>query len=228
MLKHSGGGNQAAKNILECIIKNKKIARNFNIYIIARSNYFKKIKLPKNIKKIILPNFYYFNFIIRWFLLIFLSNKSYRQLYFCTNIYFPFFRLNFKTINIFYDNQWKYFPSNFSKLKLFWIKFNIYLCKKSSDKILCISNFIKNEFSNKIDKQKIEREYIPIKKTIYSKRLNKISNKFNLIISSTLPHKNLNTIEKVFLNQYLSNVSSTLVIAGVGGKKKLLRETKIK
>ena len=51
--------------------------------------------------------------------------------------------------------------SEFSSIRLLWIKLNILLSKIYSDKILCISDFIKNEFSK--DDKKFVRVYIPIK-----------------------------------------------------------------
>jgi hypothetical protein len=222
MSKHSGGGNQAAKNILDCIIRNNKLIKNFEIHIIARSNFFEKNKLPRNIKKIHIPDLYYLNFVIRWFLLIFLSNKNYNQIYFCTNIYSPIFKLNFKIVNIFYDNQWKYYPENFSYIRLLWIKFNIFLSRIYSDKILCISDFIKNEFS-KGDKKFI-RVYIPVKNYKKSLKPKQIKNKFILTISSTLPHKNLKVLEKIYLNNSQSNLPKNFIIAGVGGEKKIITQ----
>ena len=224
MSKYSGGGNQAAKNILDCIIKNKKIINNFEIYIIARYNFFKNHKLPKNIKKIYIPNIYYLNFLIRWFLLIFLSNKNYDQIYFCTNIYSPIFKLNFKIVNIFYDNQWKYYPQNFSSIRLLWIKLNILLSRVYSDKILCISDFIKNEFSK--DDKKFVRVYIPIKNNNKSLKPKIVKNKFILTISSTLPHKNLEILEKIYLKNPKLNLPKNLIIAGVGGEKKIITKKK--
>ncbi len=224
MSKHSGGGNQAAKNILDCIIKNNKIIKNFEIYIIARYNFFENLKLPINIKKIYIPNIYYLNFVIRWFLLIFLSNKNYKQVYFCTNIYTPFFKLNFKIINIFYDNQWKYYPENFSYFRLLWIKFNIFLSRVNSDKILCISDFIKSEFS-KGDKKFI-RVYIPIKNYKNSSKPKIVKKKFILTISSTLPHKNLKILEEIYLNNPQLNLPKNYIIAGVGGEKKIITQNK--
>ena len=73
MSKHSGGGNQAAKNILDCIIKNNKLLIILK-FALLQDIILKNQKLPKNIK-IYIPNIYYLNFVIRWFLLIFLSNK---------------------------------------------------------------------------------------------------------------------------------------------------------
>lgn len=219
-VKYSGGGNQAATNVLESIINNKKIIKNFNITIIARSNFFKKKKFPKYIDKIILPNYYLFNFIIRWFILLFLFKKNQKQIYFCTNIYSPIIKLNFKIINIFYDNQWKYFPKNFSYIRILWIKINIYLSKILSDKILCISDFIKNEFSD--NKSKFLTIYIPVKQHNNYLKPKNINYKFALTISSILPHKNLEVLEKIYLKNNIKSIPKTLVIAGVGGQKKII------
>ena len=223
---HSGGGNQAATNILDCIIKNKKITKYFDIILLGRTKFFENKTFPKYIKKINLPNIYLLNFMIRWFILIFLSDKKYKQIYFCTNIYSPLIKLNFKVINIFYDNQWKYFPENYSFIKILWIKTNIFLSNHIADKILCISNFTKKEFLN--NKNNLLKIYVPIKKIKYSTQPKYITKKFALSISSMLPHKNLKVLEQVYLNNNIKNLPANLVIAGVGGKKKILQKNKIK
>ena len=192
----------------------------------GRTKFFENKTFPKYIKKINLPNIYILNFIIRWFILIFLSNKKYKQIYFCTNIYSPLIKLNFKVINIFHDNQWKYFPENYSFIKILWIKTNIFFSNNIADKILCISNFTKKEFLN--NKNNLFRIYVPIKKTKYSKKPKNIKKKFSLSISSTLPHKNLKVLEQVYLNNNIKNLPTNLVIAGVGGKKKILQKKNIK
>ena len=180
-LVHSGGGNQAATNILDCIIKNKKITKYFDIILLGRTKFFENKTFPKYIK-INLPNIYILNFIIRWFILIFLSNKKYKQIYFCTNIYSPLIKLNFKVINIFHDNQWKYFPENYSFIKILWIKTNIFFSNNIADKILCISNFTKKEFLN--NKNNLSEYMCPLKKqnTLKTKNIKKIFtfNKLNI------------------------------------------------
>ena len=215
----SGGGYHSVKNILSCILSNHNIISNYDITIIMRGNF--KIKsLKKKIKYIKIPNIYYLNFILRWFILFFLSNKKKKQIYFCPNIYCVLFKFNFKTINIFHDNQWKYYPEYYSYIKILWIKFNIILCLKLGNKVICTSKFIFNEFKSIDKKNKLEQIYIPFKKSYKYKKISKFTKKYILIISSLLPHKNIDIIKNIFLNSNSFKKIDNLVIAGIGSKDK--------
>ena len=225
-IKHSGGGYHSVQNILNSILNNKNITSIYDIIIITRKKFLKK-NYPKKIKIIELPNFYFFNFLIRWFLLFFFSNKKNKQIYFCPNIYCALFKFNFKTINVFHYNQWKYYPEYYSLLKIFWIKFNIFFCIKLSDKIICTSKFIFNEFRHLDKKKKLKQIYIPFKKINKYKSILKLKKKYVLIFSSLLPHKNINIIIDIFLNSNSFKNINNLVIAGMGGKnKKIISRSK--
>ena len=217
--RFSGGGYHSVLNIINSVLTNKNILSAYDIKIITRKNFFKK-KIKKKIKIIELPNFYFLNFLIRWFILFFLSNDKKKQIYFCPNLYCALFKFNFKTINIFHDNQWKYFPDYYSNLRLFWIKLNIFFCIKLSDKIICTSNFILNEFKYLDKKKKLTKIYIPFKKNNSYKKISIIKQKYVLIFSSLLPHKNLKVIKNIFLNSKCFHDINNLVIAGIGGKDK--------
>ena len=219
--KNSGGGYYASKNIIDCILKNKNIFNLFEITIIARKEYLIYNKFSNKVKQIKLTNNYILNFLIRFFILIFLEKKQTKQLYFCPNLYVPLFKRNFKIINLIYDNQWKYFPQYFSFLRRQWIKFNLFIIDKNSDHVICESHFIKNQFLNL--KKKIKVIYIPFKK-----KKNKIMNKKNrfkffFILSSLLPHKNTKMIEDIFMNNVIKSKVKNLIIAGIGGKNKILK-----
>lgn len=218
-IKHSGGAYHSVQNIINSILNNKKILEIYDIVIIARKKFLKK-KYSKKIKIIELPSFYFFNFFIRWFILFFLSNNKKKQIYFCPNIYCALFKFNFKTVNVFHDNQWKYYPEYYSFLKIFWIRLNIFFSIKLSDKIICTSKFIFNEFKHLDKKKKLKQIYIPFRKINKYKMISKLNEKYVLIFSSLLPHKNINIIINIFLNSNSFKNINNLVIAGMGGKNK--------
>ena len=62
--KFSGGAFYSVTNIIKCIFENKKILKNYKIFIIARKKFFTENKLPNKVKKISISNIYYFNFYI--------------------------------------------------------------------------------------------------------------------------------------------------------------------
>lgn len=217
--KSSGGGYHSVQNIVDSILKNKYFLSKYNFKIITRKNIFKK-KFSKKVQMIELPNLYFLNFLIRWFILFFLSNQKIKQVYFCPNIYCALFKFNFKTINVFHDNQWKYFPEYYSLLRIFWIKLNIFLCFKLSNKIICTSKFILKEFRNLDKNKKLAQIYIPFSKKNFYKKVPTIKDKYVLLFTSLLPHKNVETITNIFLKTNCFKSITNLVIAGIGGKNK--------
>ena len=224
----SGGGRFSVENILKSIILNKKFKK-FNIIFILNNNILAKYHFLKNYKKIFLTEKKYINFIIRWFIL-FLLYKKEKQIYFCPNIYSPIFKFNFKIINLFHDAQWTKFPNNFSILRKSWIKFNIFVCKYKSDKIIFTSNTLKKDLLEKFNfKNKIYVIYLPFfqKKIKQKKKFNIKRNSFMVCISSRLPHKNLETIEKLFL-KYKNQIKEKLIIAGIGKDINKKNSNKIK
>jgi glycosyltransferase involved in cell wall biosynthesis len=217
--KLSGGGYHSVQNIINCILNNNKISSIYDITIILRKKSIKN-HFSKKIRIIELPNFYFLNFLLRWFILFIFSKNKKTQIYLCPNIYCALFKFNFKTINVFHDNQWKYFPEYYSIFKIIWIKFNIFLCIKFSDKIICTSKFILNEFRG-IDKdKKLIQIYIPFKKKNKYKKIFRLKQKYVLLFSSLLPHKNIDIIKNIFLNSNSFKNINSLVVAGIGGKSK--------
>ena len=215
--RFSGGARFSVENILRAIILNKKF-KNFNIIFILNNKILEKYKFVKKYKKKYLKNKKYLNFFLRWFLLFFLYKKDNNQIYFCPNIYAPLFKLNFKIINLFHDAQWIKFPDNFSLLRKIWIKLNIIICKNKSDSIIFTSKSLKKDLEKRFKfKNKVNVIYIPFfKKNFFSKKKYKLKkNSFILCISSRLPHKNLETIEKLFL-KYKNVIKEKLIIAGLG------------
>lgn len=217
--KLSGGGYYSVQNILNCILSNNRIVKKYSIILITREEVIDK-NLTKKVKYVKLPNVYFLNFIIRWFILFFLSNSKKTQIYLCPNIYCALLKFNFKTINIFHDNQWKYYPEYYSLLKTLWIKVNIFLCAKLNDKIICTSKFIFNEFKYISKLNKLRQIYIPFKKNNKYRKVSGLKKKYVLVFSSLLPHKNINIIENIFLNTDSFKGIKNLVIAGIGGQNK--------
>ena len=66
----SGGGYHSVVNIINSITNNKNILSIYDIKLIIRKNFLKK-KIKKKLKIIELPDFYFINFLIRWFVLFF-------------------------------------------------------------------------------------------------------------------------------------------------------------
>ena len=215
----SGGGYHSVINIINSITNNKNILSIYDIKLITRKNLLKN-KIKKKLKIVELPDFYFINFLIRWFILFFLSNSKKIQIYFCPNIYCALFKFNFKTINVFHDNQWKFFPENYSYLRTFWIKLNIFFCIKLSNKIICTSKFILNEFKHLDKNNKLIQIYIPFKKNKRYKKIQRLKQKYVLMFSSLLPHKNIKVIKNIFLKSKCFKNINNLVISGIGGTNK--------
>jgi hypothetical protein len=217
----SGGGKQSCLNIINSICKNE----NFNKkekFLIINKKIIKDFKFVKNFNFIFLPSNKFANFLARWFFLLFLKKKNVKQVYFCLNVYFPLIKNNFKVINLLHDMQWRSYPDNFSKLRIFWLKFNEYLCLKNSDKIFFTSNFLKRDYDKYYSlKKNIMVSLLPfeLKKKINSKFTFK-RNSFFFVLSSNLKHKNLDIIIKTFNDKTL-NINKKLVIAGIGQKQNI-------
>ena len=213
----SGGARFSIENIIKSIIQNRKFSK-FNIIFILNKKILKKYIFLKKYQKIFLTEKKYINFFIRWIIPILLYKKDINQIYFCPNIYCPIFKLNFKIINLFHDAQWIKFPNNFSFLRKIWIKFNIYLCKLNSDKIIFTSKSLKKSLHKKFKfKNNNFIIYLPFfQKKINSNFKHNLKPKsFIICISSRLPHKNLETIENLFI-KYETKINEKLVIAGLG------------
>ena len=71
---------------------------------------------------------------------------------------------------------------------------------KLSDKIICTSKFILNEFKHLDKNNKLIQIYIPFKKNNRYKKIQRLKQKYVLMFSSLLPHKNIKVIKNIFLN----------------------------
>ena len=110
------------------------------------------------------------------------------------------------------------FPKNFSIIRKLWLEFNIFLIKINNNKCIFTTKYLFNNFQKKLPKNSKVIIPIPFEKLMTNgKEIKILKNvRYNLIISSNLPHKNINTIinthklrDKKYKNFYL-------VIAGIG------------
>ena len=161
-------------------------------------------------------------------------NKCFEP-YYCK----PFLGTNgIKFITTIHDLQAIHFPEYFSKFKVWWMKFSWYQAIKTSEKIIAISNFVKNDIKAhyKVSDDKIEVIYNPVvidKNEVYDKSF--LKQKYNIepyeyffSVSSLLPHKNIDTLLKIMylIKKNKEKLPQKLIISGVGGKSKpeLLRK----
>jgi len=144
----------------------------------------------------------------------------------------PIAKLQIYSISNVHDLQYLHYPKNFSLVRR--LVFNIFypISLKKSDKIIAISNFIKQDiirfFGKRISNlgSKIDAIYVPIDfRGIQDSKLGKsILNKWGLrekefiyTASSMFPHKNLITIFKAFNLLKNDFKGIKLVISGIGG-----------
>ena len=161
-------------------------------------------------------------------------NKCFEP-YYCK----PFLGVNgIKFITTIHDLQAIHFPEYFSKFKVWWMKISWYQAIKTSNKIIAISNFVKDDIKThyKVPDNKIEVIYNPVvidKNEVYDEKF--LKQKYNVepyeyffSVSSLLPHKNINTLLEIMylIKERKENLPKKIIISGVGGKSKpeLLRK----
>ncbi|QTA38480.1 glycosyltransferase family 4 protein [Thermosipho ferrireducens] len=142
-----------------------------------------------------------------------------------------------KYVTVIHDLQALHYPEYFSNKYVMWMKISWLNALYTSDKIVTISNFVKNDLISKFnlkskDQKKIEVIYIPISNLdefedfeVLSKRYSIESKKYFYTISSLLPHKNTKVllyIMKEIKNKY-KYLPQKLLISGIStkGKKEL-------
>ncbi|MBU3108874.1 glycosyltransferase family 4 protein [Clostridium gasigenes] len=135
-----------------------------------------------------------------------------------------------KNIIVIHDLQALHYPQYFGKVKLLWLKFAWKFNAKTSDRIVAISNFVKNDIcdSLNIDKNKVTTIYNPIKVTENKADFNTIKLKYGIeegkyfyTVSSMAPHKNLKTLLYVMkeIKENKTEIINKLVITGVSGSQ---------
>lgn len=135
-------------------------------------------------------------------------------------------------ITTIHDLQALHYPEYFSKSKVLWMKFSWWNAIRTSKYIVTISEFVKNDVTKyyKNNLSKIRTIYNPIlvdqdEVKPFSEIKEKYSiedNEYYFTVSSLLPHKNIETIIKVFniIKEKNLELPCNLVISGVGGKSR--------
>lgn len=143
-------------------------------------------------------------------------------------------------ITTIHDLQALHYPEYFSKGKVLWMKFSWWNAIRTSKRIVAISNYVKNDIIEKykVDSNKIEVIYNAIsinQEEVQSQSY--IENKYGVepdgyyfTVSSLLPHKNIETLIKVFYEIKKSGIDlpCNLIVSGVGGKSRCELEKLIK
>ncbi len=134
-----------------------------------------------------------------------------------------------------HDLQALHYPEYFSKLKNLWLRFAWRRCATTAEKIVAISNFVKDDIIKMlhIDPNKIEVIYNPVSGLDKFVDFDELRKKYKIqergyyyTVCSMLPHKNLKTLLYVIkkIKDQPLDIPKKLVISGIGGKS----ETEIK
>lgn len=102
-----------------------------------------------------------------------------------------------KTVTVIHDLQALHYPEYFSKIKYYWLKFAWKKTLITSDEIIAISYFVKNDIIEKYGKEfekKIHVIYNPIRITTPKQLSQNISNPYYYTICSKFKHKNFITL----------------------------------
>lgn len=145
----------------------------------------------------------------------------------------PFSFSKIKYVTVIHDVQALHYPEYFSTLRKLFLKYKWRYACKTSDRIVTISDYCKEDLIEKypVVRGKIQTIYDPIISDSEVADFADVSSKIGIekdnyyyCVSSVLPHKNLNTLLKVIAK--LKNESSPLlkpfVLSGVGGKQQEL------
>ena len=215
--KLSGGGLKSCEN-LHKIFTTKHFKLKFDCtYLIKKSQ--KKLFKNKNFKTIYAPENIYLNHIYRIFLKFFLKNLDEFDKIFIPNIYSPLFKGKSKVVNLIHDGQWLIFPNYFSYIRKLWIRMNYSIINFNKNSCIFTTHYVKKQHTKFFNNCSIK--VIPLPFFSFNKKIKKIKIlkkiKFNLIISSNLPHKNIELIKRVHIKrEKFKNIY--LVIAGIGQK----------
>lgn len=131
-----------------------------------------------------------------------------------------------------HDLQALHYPEYFSKIKNLWLRLAWKRCSETADKIVAISNFVKEDIVNMLhmDPNKIEVIYNPITGLDKFVDFEELSKKYNIqkedyyyTVCSMLPHKNLKILLYVMkkIKEEELDIPKKLVISGIGGKSEV-------
>lgn len=214
--RFSGGGLKSCQNIHEMILS-KNFLKDLDIEFIINKGQ-KKLFNLKKFKFSFFPKNKILNHIYRFFFIFSFKNSNSIDILFIPNIYSPFFKKKIKVVNLIHDGQWLVYSKYFTIIKKLWLRFNYSLISLKKNKCIFTTNFVLNQYKSILKKNKKVVIPIPFKK--YNGRLNEVRylkyKKFNFILSSNLPHKNIEIIKNVHKNRDMQYSDIYLVIAGVG------------
>ena len=136
-----------------------------------------------------------------------------------------------KYITTVHDLQAAHYPEFFSRLFVLWMKIGWKNAIKTSQRIMVTSEYVKKDILARynVEERQLVLNYDPV--TVYkeniasSDNLSKYGvkeNEYYYMVSSLLPHKNIDTVIKALgiLKETNSRAFFPLVISGVGGKSK--------
>lgn len=147
-----------------------------------------------------------------------------------------------KYVTVIHDLQAMHYPEYFSKFYIKWMKLSWLNSIKTSNKIIAISNFVKDDIIDKFklnenQAKKIEVISNPISNLDDFEEFENISKKYNIkrkeyfyTISSMLPHKNTKTLLytiKLIKEKY-PQLPQKLVVSGISTKGKFEIQDEIK
>lgn len=135
-----------------------------------------------------------------------------------------------KWITVIHDLEALHFPENHSWATNRWLRLSWRNSAKTSDHVVCISNFVRNDIIAKygIDEDRITTIYDPIIiDTDNQCEFSQVAHKYNIApneyyytVSKLNPHKNLTTLVKVFgeiKKRQIQELPCKLLISGVNG-----------
>lgn len=216
--KLSGGGLKSCEN-LHKIFNTIDFQKQFDCNFLIKKSQKKLFKIESS-KTIYAPENFYINHIFRIFLKFFLKNLGEFEIIFIPNIYSPLFKGKSKVFNLIHDGQWLVFPEYFSFFRKLWIRLNYYFINFNGNNCIFTTHYLRKQYRNILINCRTKIISLPF--FTYKKKIKKIKIlekiKFNLIISSNLPHKNIELIKRIHIKRKEKFKDFYLVIAGIGQK----------
>ena len=169
----------------------------------------------------------YTNFVLPWKI-----RKLNLDIMFFPTYMRPFLKMREYSISNIHDLQYLHYPENFSYFRRLVFKIFYSVSIRKSDKIIAISNFVKQDIMMHFGKELSNLEYkinviynpIEFKNIQVEKYAEEVLAKWNLrknefiyTVSSMFPHKNLNTLVKAFAMLRVKNPGIKLVVSGISG-----------
>ena len=225
--KLSGGGLKSCQN-LHKIFTTNHFQKHFDCTFLIKKSQ-KKLFNTKNFSIVFAPHNVFLNHFFRIFISFFYKKIECFDIIFIPNIYSPIFTRNVKVCNLVHDGQWLIYPEYFSLLRRAWFFINYYIINGKRNYVIFTSNYVKKQYSKLITNSKKKVISLPFYK--FEKKIKKVkilkNKKFNLILSSNLPHKNIEVIIRVHKKREKLFKNLFLVIAGIGQQYNYDKSNKI-